>query len=316
MNMDQSAHIQSQLELSRNTHDMSGIDRLRQAAQSGDKKALTEAAQQFEAIFVKMMMQSMRNAQDALADKDSPFNSQQVKFYRDMHDTQLATDLSATGSIGLADVIVQQLGQMDDKFTPASVLRRGANLSDINRHKVQDVTRAQQQVLGDVAHTAAKRPAFANKDEFIQQLLPAAQQAAAELGISAKAMLAQAAVETGWGQYMIHGATGNNSHNLFGIKADKRWQGDKAVIETVEFTQGVAQKQKAPFRAYGSFAESMQDYVQFVKGSQRYADAVDNATQPQHYFNALQRAGYATDPGYADKIMSVYNSKSLAGVAE
>ena len=98
--MDQSLITQNPLELSRNANDIKGLDELRRAAQSGDSKALDEAAKQFEAIFVQMMLKSMRKAQDVMADKDSPFNSEQVKFYRDMHDTQIASDLASNGSIG------------------------------------------------------------------------------------------------------------------------------------------------------------------------------------------------------------------------
>ena len=94
-------NTKSQLESARNVHDLSSLNRLREAAYSKDDKALKEAAQQFEAIFVQMMLKSMRKAQDAMADKDSPFNTEEVKFYRDMHDKQLAQDLSSGGGVGL-----------------------------------------------------------------------------------------------------------------------------------------------------------------------------------------------------------------------
>jgi flagellar protein FlgJ len=312
--MDQSLITQNPLELSRNANDIKGLDELRRAAQSGDSKALDEAAKQFEAIFVQMMLKSMRKAQDVMADKDSPFNSEQVKFYRDMHDTQIASDLASNGSIGLADIIVRQLGKTGEGYMPAGALRNDGNLSSINRNTIVSSQKSQEEVLGNQpikTFQSFKTAAFEDAKSFIEQLYPAAQQAAEQLGIDPKALLAQAAIETGWGQYMIHNTSGKNSHNLFGIKADLRWQGDRAMVNTIEFEQGVAATKKAPFRVYDSFADSMRDYVGFVKQNPRYEEAVKQSQSPQGYFSELQKAGYATDPDYANKILSVFESKQL-----
>ncbi|GAA0367033.1 flagellar assembly peptidoglycan hydrolase FlgJ [Bowmanella denitrificans] len=295
----------NQLEQSRNVHDLKGLDNLRRAAQAGDKGALEEAAKQFEAIFVRMMLKSMRDAQDVLADEDSPFNSQQGKFYRDMHDQQLATDLASGGSLGLADLIVKQLGQNVEGYTPASVLRSDGNLSDINRSQIKALDSIQARALGPLNQPGNKQPAFADAKDFIAALLPQAEQAAAQLGLDPRALVAQAAVETGWGQQMIHLPSGQNSHNLFGIKADKRWQGDKALVNTLEYQQGMAKPQKAAFRAYDSFADSMQDYVDFIRDNPRYQQAIGQSADSRRYFQELQKAGYATDPNYSDKIMQV-----------
>jgi len=312
--MDQSLITQNPLELSRNANDIKGLDELRRAAQSGDSKALDEAAKQFEAIFVQMMLKSMRKAQDVMADKDSPFNSEQVKFYRDMHDTQIASDLASNGSIGLADIIVRQLGKTGEGYMPAGALRNDGNLSSINRNTIVSSQKSQEEVLGNQpikTFQSFKTAAFEDAKSFIEQLYPAAQQAAEQLGIDPKALLAQAAIETGWGQYMIHNTSGKNSHNLFGIKADLRWQGDRAMVNTIEFEQGVAATKKAPFRVYDSFADSMRDYVGFVKQNPRYEEAVKQSQSPQDYFSELQKAGYATDPDYANKILSVFESEQL-----
>ena len=302
--MDQSPSMQSQLELSRNANDIQGLDTLRRAAQSGDKAALVEAAKQFEGIFLQMMLKSMRKAQDVLADEESPFNSEQVKFYRDMHDQQLANDLAANGSVGLAEIIVKQLGQMEDGYTPASVIRNDGNLSSINRRQAAAVQHAQAAVLGQNNYKAS---AFDSPQDFLETLYPQAKQAAEQLGMDPLALLAQAAVETGWGKHVIHNAQGQNSHNLFGVKADKSWTGDKTLIDSIEFEQGIAKTKKAPFRAYGSFGEALQDYVDFVKQNPRYEEAISNSQESQRYFTELQQAGYATDPEYADKIVSVLN---------
>lgn len=317
--MESSNYIDSQLEMSRNVHNVSGLDSLRRAAQSGDKKALEEAAKQFEAIFVQMMLKSMRKAQEALADKDSPFNSQQVKFYRDMHDQQLAVDLSSKGNIGIADLIVQQLSIGEEGFMPASAIRSDGNLSDLTRKLSEGQAIGQASTQNDAPKTdtqnnqsgATKQSAFPSPSAFVAKLLPHVQEFAEQLGLDPKALLAQAAVETGWGKFMIHNAQGTNSHNLFGIKADKRWQGDSAAINTIEFDQGVAKQQKAAFRSYESFNAALQDYVSFVSENPRYQPAMQNTSDPKAYFTALQKAGYATDPNYADKVLSVLNSDTL-----
>lgn len=312
--MEQSIITKSPLELSRNANDIQGLDALRRAAQSGDSKALDEAAKQFEAIFVQMMLKSMRKAQDVMADKDSPFNSEQVKFYRDMHDTQIASDLASNGSIGLADIIVRQLGKTGDGYMPAGALRNDGNLSSINRNTIASTQKAQQEVMGNQpikTFRSFKTSAFDNAQSFIEQLYPAAQKAAKQLGIDPNALLAQAAIETGWGQHMIHSTSGQNSHNLFGIKADRRWQGDRAMVNTIEFQQGVPATKKAPFRMYDSFDASLQDYVGFVKQNPRYEEAVKQSQSPQDYFSELQKAGYATDPDYAQKVISVFEGEQF-----
>ncbi|MDO6691763.1 flagellar assembly peptidoglycan hydrolase FlgJ [Aliiglaciecola sp. 3_MG-2023] len=325
--MEMNNHIDQQLEMSRNVHDFKGIDSLRQAAQSGDKQALDEAAKQFEAIFVQMMLKSMRKAQDALADKESPFNSQQVKFYRDMHDQQLAVDLSSRGGVGIAELIVQQLSPGENGFMPASAVRDNANLMNMVHQRAKeyaaplshnDPLQTNQSVMQQNSamqnapkQSATKQSAFASPSEFMQTLLPHAQEIAQKMGIDPKALLAQAAVETGWGQYMIHTGSGQNTHNLFGIKADNRWQGETTAINTVEFDQGVAKQQKAQFRTYDSFADGLKDYVSFVTDNPRYQQALENVNDPEAYFSALQTAGYATDPQYANKILSVLNSDTF-----
>jgi flagellar protein FlgJ len=310
--------LQSQMEQARNAYDLQGFHALRKGAQDNDRQALEETAKHFESIFVKMMLKSMREAGDVLADKDSPFNSQQVKFYRDMHDQQLATNLAGNGSIGLAEIIVQQLDPQGSNIIPASSLRNNGNLSDINAYSRAQVSQAQNSVLpsqgSGLASAPEKRPGFSSPEEFVSNLLPIAEQAAQKIGLDPKAMVAQAAVETGWGQYLIHSGDGQNSHNLFGVKASRGWQGDKNYIDTIEFENGTAQKTKAPFRAYSSFAESMNDYIDFLQSSPRYKQALQQTNDPQSYFTELQRSGYATDPAYAEKVMSVYNSDRLSGV--
>jgi flagellar protein FlgJ len=181
-------------------------------------------------------------------------------------------------------------------------------LSSINRARAADVEAIQNQYTGTQGD---KVSAFETPQEFIAALLPSAEKAAAEIGLDPLALVAQAAVETGWGQQIIHSAQGKNSHNLFGIKADSRWQGDKALVETLEFSEGVPRKEQAQFRSYSSFDDSLKDYVNFVKQSPRYADAVQKSADSKAYFDSLQEAGYATDPKYSNKVIDVLNSDTL-----
>jgi flagellar protein FlgJ len=277
----------NQLDMARNVHDLGSINKMREAIASGDESVLQEAAEQFEAIFVQMMLKSMRKAQDALADEDSPFNSQQVKFYRDMHDQQLATDLTAGGGMGLADIIVKQMGQSEDSYLPASVIRSDGNLNSLNRDRVIATEQAQETVL-------------ASESKGVQS--------------ATKAISAQAAVETGWGKFVIHNSDGESSHNLFGIKANSQWDGKQAVVDTLEFNSGIPQKQKAAFRSYASLEEAVDDYGRFIVTQPRYQQAVEQASDAHSYTRELQSAGYATDPNYASKIMAVYHSDRLNGL--
>ena len=152
-------------------------------------------------------------------------------------------------------------------------------------------------------------------EDFVRQLHPYAERAAKELGVEPKVLLAQAALETGWGRSLIKNSNGSNSFNLFNIKADKSWQGKQAQVPTLEFEQGIAKKVNAGFRSYASFQESFQDYVAFIKNNPRYGDALKQAGNGERYLHELQRAGYATDPNYANKIMSIYHSNTMAEFA-
>ncbi|MDN4503188.1 flagellar assembly peptidoglycan hydrolase FlgJ [Alteromonadaceae bacterium BrNp21-10] len=301
--------VSSQLQQASNYHDLGGLNTLRQAAKKDGNAALGEAAKQFEAIFIQMMLKSMRKASDVLEDEDSPFNSEQSKFYRDMHDQQMALDMSQKGSLGLAELITQQLGQMPG-FTPASVIRTDGNL-DAARIYSHAQSTAEATPVGANVTMGTKQAAFTSQQDFIQQLLPLAEKAAAKLGVDPQALVAQAAVETGWGQFMIHSTEGDNGHNLFGIKADKQWSGDRTLVNTLEFNQGQPKRELAHFRAYNSFEDSLNDYVSFIQQSPRYQQALSNSQRPEEYFNGLQQGGYATDPEYAQKVLSVMGSSSF-----
>ncbi|WP_372875654.1 flagellar assembly peptidoglycan hydrolase FlgJ [Pseudomonas sp.] len=149
---------------------------------------------------------------------------------------------------------------------------------------------------------APGKTAFASKDEFIAAMLPMAEQAAEKIGVDARYLVAQAALETGWGKSIIRQQDGTSSHNLFGIKSHNSWDGESARVLTTEYQGGKAVKEAASFRAYDSYAHSFEDYVSFLQSNGRYQNALSSTENPEQFARELQKAGYATDPQYARKI--------------
>ncbi len=157
---------------------------------------------------------------------------------------------------------------------------------------------------------------FDSPSDFINKLKPLAKKAAQLLGVSSKVLLAQAALETGWGKFVIKDKSGQSSFNLFNIKSDHRWDGSEVAKQTLEFEQGMPVKKVANFRAYQSFAESFADYAGFVKNSSRYQQAVENADNEEKYIESLHQAGYATDPEYSDKVKRILKSDLMRQIPD
>lgn len=293
--------------------DNHALDRLREKAFGENKEeALKAAAQQFEAIFLNMVMGSMRKANEVFA-KDNILNSRYTNMYRDMYDQQLTSELSTQGSLGLADLMVAQLSQQGGIKTRDRV---GAELSDPRQAVNRTVDRLSDQggidaglFYGDHRVNTLKVNGEAktihSADDFIALVKPHAENVARETGLPAKALIAQAALETGWGQRIVPGRHGGSSNNLFNIKADQRWDGDKSHVNTLEFDGTTADKQKAAFRSYVNLEQSLHDYANFIKQHPRYERAVAAADKPERYAEQLQQAGYATDPHYADKLKTI-----------
>lgn len=277
--------------------DFNGLAELRREAHNDPSEVLRTVAKQFESLFMQMMLKSMRDA----SFDDPLFGSNESDMYRDMYDQQIAINLSQQGSLGLADLMVQQLGgryannETTDKFTaiPSSDLRRPVH-----------------------ANTPSMRDAFASPQQFVETLRPMAQNAADELGTSAEVLIAQAALETGWGKHVLQHTGGRSSHNLFNIKADARWDADRVSVNTLEYEGDVAVRRRAAFRSYDSFADSFSDYVGFLKSNPRYRDALNNADNPHAFVESLQDAGYATDPAYAEKIQRILADDVLATIKQ
>lgn len=291
--------------------DFSGLAALRARAREDQDAALDEVSRQFESLFLQMMLKSMRDASLG----GGLMDSKQSEFYRDMYDKQIAVDMAQKQGIGLADVLKRQLGG-----------GIAAQYSDLSPEEYLGMPITAQPVNGAAAGTDAANvarrgddvpgPFDGSPEAFVDALWPVAEQAAAKINLPPEALLAQAALETGWGRHVMQHRTGDSSHNLFGIKADSRWQGDKVMVSTLEYRDGVALNTRANFRAYTSFEQSFSDYVEFVQRNPRYQQALTQATDPKAYFSALQEAGYATDPAYAQKIQRILDSESMQRAAQ
>ncbi|MEL6214091.1 MAG: glucosaminidase domain-containing protein [Pseudomonadota bacterium] len=248
---------------------------LRADAQANDDGALRSVAEQFEALFVQQMLKSMRDA--SFGDPFFP-DTGGHQVYRDLLDQQLAADTADRGGIGLADMIVSQMQP-----------------------------RAPIQVTKAVVHES---PAgWSDPKSFVADVLPHAKKAAERLGVSPLAVLSQAALETGWGQ-KVPVSERQQSNNLFGIKAGGSWGGDKVDQATLEFRDGTAQRERAAFRAYPSLEASFSDYASFLSKS-RYQSVSNTGNDVGGFADALQAAGYATDPNYAHKIRRIAGSETM-----
>jgi flagellar protein FlgJ len=287
--------------------DLQSLDRLKGAAREQSPEALRAVAKQFEAVFIQMMLSSMRTA--SLGD-GSLLDNDQSLLYRDMFDHQVALTMAEKGQLGLADMLVQQLGGAEAAARPAGTAGPGDLLT---AQRLQAYTARSgpptpfKTTAG--AESAPADPAVpfpsSSPEAFVQHMWPYAQQAARRLGQSPEVLIAQAALESSWGKSVPRATDGRSSHNLFGIKADKGWDGEKMANLTLEFVDGLPVKRRDGFRAYDSFAESFNDYADFLHSNPRYRKALDQQGDGVSFLRALQDAGYATDPSYAAKIEGV-----------
>jgi len=289
--------------------DLAGLQKIKQMPKGESDEDLKAVAKQFESIFVNMMLKTMRDANKAF-ESDDMTSSKESRFYRDMMDNQLAVSLSSGKGIGLADVLLRQLKESAGHQTPSDVLP-AQNL---------DQSRLQQTIPSQKVNAQQNVPqSFDTPEDFVSYIYPLAEKVSAKLDVDPKYIVSQAALETGWGKHMIRSEDGTNSFNLFGIKSDERWSGDVARVPTLEYRNGVAAKEHANFRAYQSYEDSLDDYVNFVSGQARYQDALNkaaegNANSGAEYMQALQSAGYATDPFYARKVNAIAEQPLLAAL--
>ncbi|MCL9777445.1 flagellar assembly peptidoglycan hydrolase FlgJ [Vibrio methylphosphonaticus] len=291
-------------------HDISSLDKLRQQATSGDKAddkaALRAAATQFESIFTSMMLKSMRDANTHF--ESDMMNSQNGQFYQQMLDDQMASELSSSGSMGLADMIVAQLsaGQDLEDEAPSTEVRMRNDAFHSSLQMPYDEAKAREMAatLGLNESKQTQAVDFNTPKSFVESLKPYADSAAKSLGVDPSLLLAQAALETGWGKKVVSNSQGS-SNNLFNIKADRSWDGGKVATQTLEYHQNVPVQERAAFRSYGTYEESFNDYVQFLNENPRYQSALKRDSGSESFIRDIHQAGYATDPSYADKVLRV-----------
>ena len=315
-----------------NVFDASSLTALKRQVKGGDPKALKAVAQQFEALFLQMVLKSMRDA----IPREGLFDSDQSRMYESLLDQQMAQVLgSKSGGTGLAAMIEKQLLQQNtepqalDGPLPLSPPTRFFRFSEgkaipLPRETLAPLLPDPQPgvVPGSRAvsrPSSAADPAVTGEGvspavrEFAARLWPAAEETARATGVPAHFMVAQAALETGWGKSELRHADGSTSFNVFGIKAGRNWQGPVVESTTTEYVNGVAQKQLERFRAYGSYAEAFRDYSSVLSANPRYAGVL--GTQDAGSFaRGLQRAGYATDPMYAAKLERIIGGATLRQV--
>jgi flagellar protein FlgJ len=308
--------------------DVQGFDAMRAAANASPQQGVKAAAKQFDAVFTQMMLKSMRDATPA----DGPLDSNDGAQFQSMMDQQLAQQMSNKG-IGVANAMIKQLTRAmggDPNSLSASNGAGGiasamqglsgsggsgnaGNMAMLNALGRAYGNAAANGSLGksqgwdaNSALTPAVRGNGDDKvDAFVNKLANGAQQASATTGIPARFIVGQAALESGWGKREIMKADGSTSYNVFGIKATKDWTGKTVSTMTTEYIHGKPHRVVEKFRAYDSYEDAMTDYATMLKNNPRYASVINGSRTAESFAQGMQRAGYATDPHYAKKLMSI-----------
>jgi peptidoglycan hydrolase FlgJ len=304
--------------------DVQGFDAMRAAANASPQQGVKMAAKQFDAVFTQMMLKSMREA----TPDDGPLDSKDGAQFTSMMDQQLAQQMSNKG-IGVANAMIKQLmrsmggsadgaggaGGADAMSGLAGAGGSGneGNLAMLNALGRAYGNAAANGALGKSqgwdANSALTPPLRGNGDvkvdAFVNKLANGAQQASAATGVPARFIVGQAALESGWGKREIMKADGSTSHNVFGIKATKDWTGKTVSTMTTEYVNGAPHRVVEKFRAYDSYEDAMTDYANMLKSNPRYASVINNSHSAESFAHGMQRAGYATDPHYAKKLMSI-----------
>ncbi len=259
------------------------------AARDGGRDALGAVADEFEALFVDMMLKAARSAQI----EGGLFDSNAMTTYREMLDHQLAVTLARSHDLGIGRALERDYGALVGDAAEMPQERPPAPPASGALRRWHEAAQAVQG--GDEAP----------RETFVARLTPHAEAVARELGVTPRAVLAQAALETGWGEHVIRRADGSSSHNYFGIKAANGWRGEVVSVPTTEYVDGRAVTVEARFRAYDSAAAAFADYGRFISENPRYREALANGTDEARYAHGLAAAGYATDPRYAEKIIAI-----------
>lgn len=311
--------------------DGKSLDHLKRADNAQSPEAIKEVAKQFEALFMNMLMKSMR----AATPQESQFDNEQTRTFTAMLDQQLSSNLSERG-LGLADVLAKQLSKginpIDSAMQQAVEDPNKAkpsehsdllglssdkslsqhNLKALQAYMADDLGDSQNKILSEMARNlnvgqvpSSPQKRLVGVDAFQNEMKVHADLASQSSGIPSHLMLGQAALESGWGKRQIKGQNGEESYNLFGIKANNSWDGKVVETMTTEYINGIKHKRVEKFRAYDNYAESFKDFANLMQNNPRYKSVLANTSNTKEYANALQDAGYATDPNYAKKLVSV-----------
>lgn len=290
--------------------DLNSLQKINQA--QGDE-ALRKVAKQFESMFVHMLFKGMRQT-NAVFEEGNFGHSSGEKMYRDMYDQQMSLNIADGRGLGIADMVFRQLKgvnaaadkvnnqglRVTDALTPSQLQKNQAQITSpqvLPADKQPQSTAAAKRQASDIRSDSP--------ENFVQSVLPAVKRLASQAGLDPAMMIAQAALETGWGKHIVGGLKAG-SNNLFNIKADSRWQGEKVNTQTLEYKNGVAVQEHAQFRKYASIEASVQDFIQFVQDQPRYQAAWENKSDGLTFIRQLHDAGYATDPQYTEKVQAVY----------
>jgi len=305
--------------------DANSLNSLKSAAKENSPEAIKGVAKQFEAIFMNMMLKSMREA----SSQDNPFDNEQSRTFTSMLDQQLSSNLASKG-LGLSDVLIRQLSQgrnpvtntmeqavTDTPSTSAFEAKSNAIISNplspsnnkpVNTSSEFNALVDNKSPLTETSLINSKvdtRSPTDNTTEFKNRMAKHAEEASRSTGVPAHLMLGQAALESGWGKRELKGADGTPSNNLFGIKASGNWDGKVVEATTTEYIHGVKQKRIEKFRAYDSYADSFKDFANMMSNNPRYNKVMASLDNVNSYAQAMQNAGYATDPNYASKLANV-----------
>jgi peptidoglycan hydrolase FlgJ len=267
--------------------DFQGLERLRASAGRQDPAALREAARQFEGLFTAMMLKSMRDASlgGGLGD------SQETQTYQEMYDQQLGLQMAHGKGLGLAELLMQQLTRASAAQAAASTPTPGGGANSAT-------------APASNAAAGTDKISSTQRVDFVRSLEPLAQSAGNSLGVAPDTLIAQAALETGWGRNLPLDSNGRSSSNLFGVKAGQSWKGDSVQASTTEYDQGTPRTTQAAFRSYGDAAQSVGDYVSLLRNSPRYAGALGAGADVHAFASGLKQGGYATDPDYVNKLVA------------
>lgn len=295
-------------------HDMHGLEALKHEASNFDRASIKKTAQQFESVFIQSMLKAMRNTNEVFKDKEM-VSSDSMDLYEGMFDQQVSMAIAERSSLGLAKIIEEQLSK-DKRFvsTETKTLPLNQTMSHARPvdHKVPVIPMKNNETsiikdTSDITNNKNLDEPVTTPKEFVKRLYPIIKSLVKNVNIDPKMLLAQAALETGWGKFILKHQDGQSSYNLFNIKANTSWSLDKVKKASLEFVNGIFKPITSEFRSYGSFHESVKDYIQLVSNNKRYAEAL-GSSDPKQYIHRLHKAGYATDPNYSEKILDIYNS--------